>query len=70
MKIQDEKKLDCFHRKQLKQILMIRWPGKIRNNELCEKKPHSKPVSTEVTKQRWNLLGHPQTRQKKPTRKA
>ena len=57
MKIQDEQQLNSFQRKQLRQILNIRWPHKIRSNKLYEK-ANSKPVSIEVTRRRWNLLGH------------
>ena len=57
MTIQDEQQLDSSHRKQLRRILNIRWPHKIRNKKLYEK-TNSKPVSIEVTRRRWNLLGH------------
>lgn len=54
--IQDEQQLDCFHRKQLRRILKIRWPHKIRNNKLYDKNS-SKPMSTEVARRKWKLLG-------------
>ena len=57
MTIQGEQQLDSSHRKQLRRILNIRWPHKIRNKKLYEK-TNSKPVSIEVTRRRWNLLGH------------
>ena len=57
MTIQDEQQLDSFHRKQLRRILNIRWPHKIRNKKLYDK-TNSKPVSIEMTRRRWNLLGH------------
>ena len=57
MTIQDKQHLDSFHRKQLRQILNIRWSHKIRNKKLYER-TNSKPVSIEMTRRRWNLLGH------------
>ena len=57
MTIQDEQQLDSFHRKQLRQMLNIRWPHKIRNKKLFER-TNLKPVSNGVTRSRWNLLGH------------
>ena len=57
MAIQDKQHLYSFHRKQLRQILNIRWSHKIRNKKLYER-TNSKPVSIEMTRRRWNLLGH------------
>ena len=51
MTIQDEQQLDSFHRKQLRRILNIRWPHKIRNKKLY-KKTISKPISIEVPRRR------------------
>ena len=65
MTIQDEQQLDCFHRKQLRQILMIRWPRKIRNNELYEKNPFKTCVYWGNQTEMEPTWTHPQTRQKK-----
>ena len=70
MTIQDKQQLDSFHRKQLRQVLNISWPHKIRNKKLYEK-TNSKPVSIEVTRRTWNLLGHILRLDKEtPTKKA
>ena len=70
MTIQDEQQLDSFHRKQLRRIPNIRWPHNIRNKRLYEK-TNSKPVSIEVTRRRWKLLGHILRLNKEtPSRKA
>ena len=58
MTIQDEKQLNSFPRKQLRQIINIRWLHTIRNKKLYEKKKNSKPISIEMTRRRWNLLRH------------
>ena len=53
----DEKNIDSFHRKQLKQMLGIKWPHKIRNEKLYEK-TKTQPLSKTITERRWKLLGH------------
>ena len=53
----DRKKLDSFHRRQLKRILGISWPNTIRTRTLY-KKTKSKPLSIEITEARWQYLGH------------
>ena len=53
----EENKLDAFHRKQLKQILGIRWPTKITNSSLY-KKTNEKPISITMREARWKLFGH------------
>ena len=50
-------KLDAFHRKQLRQVLNIRYPTKITNKSLyriC----NEKPLSTHIVESRWRLFGH------------
>ena len=53
----EEDKLDAFHRKQLKQLLGIRWPTKITNSSLY-KKTNEKPISITIREARWKLFGH------------
>ena len=53
----DEEKLDCFHRKQLRRVLGIRYPTKISNKSLY-KKCEQTPISLEVLQARWRLFGH------------
>ena len=52
-----EQRLDAFHRKQLKQVLGIRYPTKIRNVTLYQK-TGEKPISETMRKARWELFGH------------
>ena len=49
--------LDSFHRRQLSQVLGVKWPHKIRCKKLYEQ-TETKPISIEITKRRWKLLGH------------
>ena len=50
-------RLDAFHRKQLKRVLGIRYPDIISNEQLY-KRTESRPLSGEMFKARWGLLGH------------
>ena len=52
----DQKKLNSFHRKQLRTVIGIRWPQKITNQKLYHI-TGTKPLSIEIT-ERWKLLGH------------
>ena len=52
-----EKKLDAYHRKQLKRILNIRYPTKIKNKTLY-KKTREKPLTQTIAQNRWKLFGH------------
>ncbi len=50
-------KLNVCHRKHLRSICNIAWPGVISNRELyrrCE----TGPITERVRKARWTLLGH------------
>lgn len=49
--------IDAFHRKQLRQILGIRFPRKISNKQLY-KKCNEIPISINILKLRWQLFGH------------
>ena len=53
----DQKKLNSFHRKQLRRVIVIRWPHKITNRKLYDI-TGTKPLSIGITERRWNLLGH------------
>ncbi|XP_029654490.1 uncharacterized protein LOC115230848 [Octopus sinensis] len=53
----ESKSLDAFHRRQLRILIGINWPKKIKNSTLyniC----NSRPVSVDITEARWRLLGH------------
>ena len=53
----DEKEIDSFHRRQLRNIIGIKWPNRIKNKNLY-KITDTKPISVEITKRRWKMLGH------------
>ena len=53
----DQKKLNSFHRNQLKKVVGIQWPHKISNEKLY-KITGTKPLSITITERRWKLLGH------------
>ena len=54
----EEEKINAFHRKQLKKALNIKlFLVKITNKSLY-KKCQGKPLSMQILKARWNLLGH------------
>ena len=65
-----EKKLDSFHRRQLRKILNIKWPRTIN----CKKLyliTNTKPLSIEIAERRWKMLGHVLRMDKdSPARKA
>ena len=50
-------KLDITHRKHLRAILNIRWPGVISNKCLYQR-CNAEPLSYRVAVSRWRLLGH------------
>ena len=52
-----EKKMDAFHRKQLKRVLNIKYPTIISNEKLYEISKE-KPISQTMRASRWKLLGH------------
>ena len=53
----DKNKLNVFQRRCLRKILRIFWPMKITNDELYIK-ARMTPVSEQIWKRRWNLIGH------------
>ena len=53
----EAEKLDAFHRKQLKQVLNIKYPVRITNNSLY-RKCNERPLSTQILESRWRLFGH------------
>ena len=67
---QDEKKLNSFHRQQLRKVLGIFWSHKISNKKLYQR-TNTKPISIEITERRWKSFGHILRRDKDtPGRKA
>ena len=66
----DEKNLDSFHRRQLRQVLGVFYPHKIRNNEHY-KATRARPISIDITKARWKMFVHPlRLDENTPARKA
>lgn len=49
--------VDIFHRKQLRQLLNVKWTDKMTSNELY-KISKSVPLSTTARSTRWRLFGH------------
>ena len=54
----DGKNLDSFHRRQLRQVLGVFYPHKIRNEELY-KATGARPISIDITKARWKMFAMP-----------
>ena len=53
----DQRKLNSFHRRQLRKVIGTQWPHKISNNKLY-KITGTKPLSITMTERKWKLLGH------------
>ena len=53
----DEKKIDVFQSKCLKQILKISWKEQVPNFEIL-KMADVEPPSWEARKRRWKFIGH------------
>ena len=49
--------LDSFHRRQLRTLLGIKWPQRIRNSALYER-CQCESLSSLIRKNRWRLFGH------------
>ena len=54
---QDQRKLDAFHRRQLRQVLNITYPKLIKNKSLY-RITQEKPISLTILERRWRLFGH------------
>ena len=66
----DEKNLNSFHRRQLRQVAGVFYPDKISNEKLY-KLTKAKPISIEITRSRWKMFGHTlRMHEKTPARKA
>ena len=53
----DDKRVDVFHNTCLRRILRIDWKDHVTTQELLEK-AGMKPLSKEVKRRRWNMIGH------------
>ena len=66
----DEKNLNSFHRRQLRQVIGVLYPHKIRNAELY-KVTRSRPLTIDITRARWKMFGHAlRLNENTPARKA
>ena len=54
---QDEKNLDSFHRKQLRQVIGVYYPHRIGNIELY-RVTGARPLTIDITRSRWKMFGH------------
>ena len=50
-------RVDAFHRQQLRKVIGIRYPAKIKNNTLY-KRTNSTPLGISILGARWRLFGH------------
>ena len=53
----DEKNLDSFHRKQLRIVLNIKYPDKMKNKDVY-RITEEKPLTLQILRSRWKLFGH------------
>ena len=53
----DEKNLYSFHRKQLRIVLNVKYPDKMRNMEVYRLTKEI-PLTLQILRSRWKLLGH------------
>ena len=65
-----QKKINSFHRKQLRRVINVKWPHKISSKKLYEV-TNTRPLSIDITERRWKMLGHVLRMNKdSPARKA
>ena len=70
MSTKDEKEIDSFHRRQLRHVLGVKYPTTMRNAAVYEQ-AEARPLSVEITKGRWKMLGHTlRSHEKSPARLA
>ena len=53
----DEKQLNSFHRRQLREVVGIKWPHKIENKALYNL-TKTRQISIDITERRWKMFGH------------
>ena len=53
----DKKDLNAFHRKQLRRILNVKYPDRMKNKEVYNK-TNEIPITLEILAGRWRLFGH------------
>ena len=57
LNVTEKRKMNSFHRKQLRIVAGVFWPHKIRNKALY-KLTNTRPISIDIAERRWKLLGH------------
>ena len=66
----DEKNLNSFHRRQLRQVAGVFYPDRISCKKLYDL-TKSRPISIDITRSRWKMFGHTlRMHEKTPARKA
>ena len=50
-------RIDSFHRRQLRIVINVKWPNKIKNKRLYEI-TRQEQISKTILERRWTLLGH------------
>ena len=53
----DNREIDVFRNKCLRRILGVKWQDKVNTQELLAR-AEMKPLSKEVMKRRWRMIGH------------
>ena len=57
LKKSDEKNLNSFHRKQLRQVIGVYYPHRITSKKLYEL-TNTRPLTIDITQARWKMFGH------------
>ena len=57
MSERDENGINAFHRRQLRRVLGVKYPTKMKN-EAVYRLSNSRPLSIMITKSRWKMFGH------------
>ena len=57
MSAKDEAEMNAFHRKQLRKVLGVKFPTRMRNSAVYEQ-ANAKPLSVDITTSRWKMFGH------------
>ena len=57
LKKNDEKNLNSFHRKQLRQVIDVYYPHRIKSKKLYEI-TNTRPLTIDITQARWKMFGH------------
>ena len=53
----DEESLNSFHRQQLRKVLNVKYPDRMKNKEVY-RITDERPISLQIIQSRWKLFGH------------